>query len=48
MLVKSLISGFDLTKGKIYNVIFEYNTVYELECDTGVYCRPKYFFEIVN
>ena len=48
MKVKSLITGFDLTEGKIYDVIFEYDTVYELKCDTGIYCRNKYFFEIVK
>ena len=48
MKVKSLISGFDLTEGKIYEVIFEYDTVYELKCDTGTYCRNKNFFEIVE
>lgn len=46
--VRSLISGFDLTEGKVYEVIFEYDTVYELRCDTGVYCRNKNFFEIVE
>ena len=48
MKVKSLVSGFDLTEGKIYDVIFEYDTVYELECDTATYCRPKPFFEVVE
>jgi|GEM_PF-2903891 len=48
MKVKSIIDGFDLTKDKIYNVIFEYDTVYELNCDTGRYCRNKNFFEIVE
>jgi hypothetical protein len=46
--VRSLITGFDLTEGKIYDVSFEYVTVYELQCDTGIYCRPKGFFEIVS
>lgn len=44
MEVKALVSGCDLTEGKIYDVIFEYDTVYELKCDTGTYCRPKSFF----
>ena len=48
MKVKSLVSGFDLTEGKEYEVIFEYDTVYELKCDTGQYCRPKEFFIIVE
>lgn len=46
--VKALFTGCDLTEGKIYDVIFEYDTVYELQCDTGQYCRPKTFFEIVE
>lgn len=45
--VKSIITGCDLTEGKIYDVNFEYDSVYELKCDTGTYCRPKGFFEIV-
>lgn len=48
MKVRALFSGFDLTEGKIYDVIYEYDTVYELECDTGIYCRDKGFFEIVE
>ena len=48
MKVKSLITGYDLTEGKIYEVIFEHVTVYELQCDTGIYCRNKDFFEIVD
>ena len=48
MKVKALVSGFDLTEGKIYDVIFEYDTVYELKCDTATYCRPKTFFEVVE
>lgn len=46
--VRALFTGCDLTEGKIYDVIFEYDTVYELQCDTGQYCRPKTFFEIVE
>lgn len=48
MKVKALVSGFDLTEGKIYDVIFEHDTVYELECDTATYCRSKTFFEVVK
>ena len=48
MKVKALFTGGDLTEGKIYDVIFEYDTVYELHCDTGIYCRPKTFFEVVS
>lgn len=49
MKVKSLITGFDLTEGKIYDVLFEYDTVYEIKCDNGIiYGRNKYFFEIVE
>lgn len=48
MKVKSLVTGFDLTEDKVYEVIFEYDSVYELQCDTGIYCRPKTFFEIVE
>lgn len=47
LFVKSLVTGYDLTKGKIYAVDTEYDTVYELQCDTGKYCRAKDFFEIV-
>lgn len=47
MRVVSIIDGFDLTKGKIYDVIFEYDSVYELKCDTGQYCRNKDFFEVL-
>jgi hypothetical protein len=48
MKVKALFTGCDLTENKIYEVLFEYDTVYELRCDTGVYCRNKEFFEIVK
>ncbi len=48
MKVKALFTGFDLTENKIYDVIYEYDTVYELRCDSGVYCRPKEFFEVVK
>lgn len=48
MKVRALFTGFDLTEGKIYEVIYEYDTVYELQCDTGIYCRDKGFFEIVE
>ena len=48
MKVKSLITGCNLTEGKIYTVIMEYDSVYELDCDDGRYCRNKGFFEIVK
>lgn len=48
MKVRALYTGLDLTKDKIYEVIHEYDTVYELRCDTGRYCRDKNFFEVVE
>jgi hypothetical protein len=48
MKVKATFTGFDLTEDKIYEVKFEYETVYELKCDTGMYCRPKGFFTVVD
>ncbi len=48
MKVKALFTGFNLTEGKIYDVIFEYDTCYELKCDDGIYCRYKGYFEIVD
>lgn len=49
MLVKALFTGFNLTKGKEYRVIFEYDSVYELMCDDNrIYCRSKTFFEVVE
>lgn len=48
MKVKALFTGFNLTKDKVYEVISEYDTVYELQCDDGRYCRDKNFFEIVE
>lgn len=48
MKVKSLVTGFDLTEGKVYEVIHAYDTVYELKCDTATYCRPKDFFQVVG
>ncbi len=48
MKVRSIITGYDLTDGKEYEVIFEYDTVYELKCDTGTYCRNKNFFVIIE
>jgi hypothetical protein len=49
MVVKSVVTGFELTKDKEYEVIFEYDAVYELRCDDGkVYCRNKDFFEIMK
>lgn len=48
MIVKSLVTGFDLTEGKEYEVFHEYDTVYELKCDTGTYCRAKDFFLVIE
>lgn len=46
--VRAKFTGFDLTEGKIYTVDFAYDSVYELRCDTGTYCRNKDFFDIVD
>lgn len=46
--VRAKSTGYDLTEGKIYTVDMEYDSVYELRCDTGTYCRNKDFFEIVE
>jgi hypothetical protein len=49
MKIRSLFDGYGLTKNKIYDVIFEHDSVYELMIDDGkVYCRNKNFFEIVK
>ena len=42
--------GYGLTAGKEYNIIFEYDTVYEVITDDGKrMCRPKGFFkEVAN
>lgn len=48
MKIKAKFTGADLTEGKVYDVIHEYATVYELQCDTGTYCRNKNFFEVVE
>jgi hypothetical protein len=49
MKVQALYTGYSVTAGKIYDVIFEYDTVYELECDDEqIYCRPKGMFGIVT
>ena len=42
--VRSLVTGFDLTAGKVYAVLNEYDSVYELQCDSGIFCRPKDYF----
>lgn len=48
LIVKSLINEFGLTKGKEYKVIFEYDSVYEVELDNGnTACRNKDFFIVV-
>lgn len=49
MIVKALFTGVMLTLDKEYDVIFEYDTVYEIKCDDGkIYCRAKNFFEVVS
>lgn len=48
MKVKSTINGYDLTKDKIYDVIYEYDNLYKLKCDSEIYWRNKDFFEIVE
>lgn len=48
MKVQSIVNGLDLTEGKIYDVISEYDSVYELQCDTGRYCRAKTFFIVIE
>jgi hypothetical protein len=45
MKVQALYTGYSVTAGKVYDVIFEHDTVYELECDDEqIYCRPKGMF----
>jgi hypothetical protein len=46
--VKALFTGFNLKEGQIYDVIFEYSTVYEIDTGEGIFCRNKDFFEVVN
>ena len=49
MKVKAKFTGFNLTKDKVYDVIFEYDTVYELVCDEEkVFCRNKEFFKVIK
>ena len=49
LIVKSLINDFGLTEGKEYTVIFEYDSVYEVELDNGnIACRNKDFFIAVQ
>jgi len=49
MKVKAIVSGFGVTEDKEYDVIFEYDTVYELKVDDGkIYYRPKGFFKVIN
>ncbi|MBQ7047038.1 MAG: hypothetical protein IJN85_04800 [Oscillospiraceae bacterium] len=46
-IVKALFTGFDLIEGKEYEVIHEYDTVYEIKLKENCYiCRDKTFFEI--
>ena len=44
MKVMAIVNGLDLTFGKVYDVVFSYDTVYDLNCDTKRYCRNKNFF----
>lgn len=45
MNVRAIITGFNLTVNSIYEVLYEYDTAYEVRCDNGhVYCRNKDFF----
>lgn len=48
MKVKSLVTGMDLTKDKVYTILHEYDSVYEVRCDSGIYCRAKEFFEVLK
>lgn len=49
MKVKALITAYGLTEGKIYSVIFEYDSVYDVELNDGRQaCRSKSFFEVVK
>lgn len=50
MKVISLINEFDLTRGKVYEVIDDcYDSVYEVVCDDGkTYCRNKEFFKVMT
>ena len=47
MKVAAVVTGYDVTAYKVYDVKWEYDTVYELKCDTGTYCRPKGFFVVI-
>ncbi len=48
MRVKALFTGYDLVAGNVYEVIEEYDSVYELKCETGIYCRNKDFFKVIE
>lgn len=48
MKVKAKFTGFNLVENKVYDVIFEYDTVYEIDTGEGIYCRDKGFFDVVN
>jgi len=48
MIVKSIINAFGLTEGKEYKVIFEHDSVFEVELDNrNTACRNKDFFIVV-
>lgn len=49
MKVISDITGYGLTEDKEYEVIYEYDTVYEIKLDNGnTCCRPKGFFKKIE
>ena len=48
MKIKALFTGFNLVEGQIYDVIFEYDTVYQINTGQGIYCRNKEFFIIMK
>jgi hypothetical protein len=48
MKIISLINEYGITENKVYVVLFEYNSVYEIELDNGnIGCRAKNFFEVL-
>lgn len=48
-MMRSLVTGYNLTENKDYGVVFEYDTVYEVVCNEGkILCRPKGFFSEIT